>query len=169
VSSVHGKLAIFMVGGVGTFVEGHDDVRAEILLNSNGALRSEAMRRAINVTLEGHAFIVYLAGLRQREDLEAARIGKHGIRPAHEPMQATQPSHHVVPGTQVEVICIAQHERGAQLLDLCGRESLDRCLRADGGEDRCGKVAMGCGEDSRASAVVFGCDGEIEHEGDYNG
>jgi hypothetical protein len=26
---------------------------------------------------------------------------------------------------------------------------------------------MRCGEDSRASAVVFSCDGEFEHEGNY--
>src|SRR5215216_5372255 len=166
-SPFHGELAIFMVVGVGTFIKSHDDVRAEVLLNSNRTLRREAMRRAVDVTLEGHAFIVYLAGLRKREDLEAARIGKHGIRPAHEPMQATQPSHHVVARTQVEVISIGKHKRSAQFLDLGGREGLDRCLRADGRENRRDKVAMKCGEDTRASAVVFSCDGEFEHEGNY--
>jgi len=167
VSPFHGELAIFMVVGVGAFVEGHDDVRAEVLLNPNGALRREAMRRAVNVTLEGHAFIVYLAGLRQREDLEAARIGKQGMRPAHETMQTAQASHHVITGAQVEMIGVGKHQRGAQVLDLGGRERLDRRLRAHGREDGCEQVAVRCGEDPRASAVVTGCDGELEHEEDY--
>ena len=168
-SPFHGELAVLMVVGVGAFVESHDDVRAEVLLNSNGSLRREAMCRAVDVTLEGHAFIVYLAGLRKREDLEAARIGEHGMRPAHEPMQATQPSHHIVAGTQVEMIGIGKHKRGAQFLDLCGREGLDRCLRANRREDGREKVAVRCSENPRAGAVVFGCDGEFEHERDYNG
>ena len=167
VSPFHGEPAIFMVVGVGAFVESHDDVRAEVLLNPNGALRREAMCRAVNVTLEGHTFIVYLAGLRQREDLEAARIGKQGMRPAHETMQTAQASHHVITRTQVEVIGVGKHQRGAQVFDLGGRERLDRRLRAHGRKDRREQVAVRCGEDPRAGAVIFGGDSELEHEEDY--
>ena len=167
VSPLHGELAIFMVVGIGTFVECHDDIRAEVLLDSNGTLRREAMRRAVDVTLEGHAFIVDLAGLRQREDLKAARIGEHGMRPAHEAMQTTQPGTHIVAGAQVEMIGVGEHKRGAQILDLGGRERLDRCLRANGREDRREEVAVRGGEDPRAGTVVAGCDGKFEHGKDY--
>jgi hypothetical protein len=138
-------------------------------LDSNGALRREAMRRAVDVTPEGHTLIVYLAGLCQRENLKAARIGQHGTGPAHEPVQATQAGHHIVTGTQIEVVCIREHECSAQFFDLCGRERFDRRLRANRGKDGSEQVAVRRGEDSRAGAIVFSCDAELEHEGDYNG
>ena len=121
------------------------------------------------MTLERHPLIIYLTGLRKRENLEAARIGEHRIRPAHEPMQTTQPSNHIVAGAQVEVIGVGEHKRGAQFLDLDRGERLDRCLRANGSKDWREKVAMRRSEDSRAGTVVAGCDGEFKHEGDYNG
>ena len=121
------------------------------------------------MTLERHPFIVYLAGLRERENLEAARIGEHRIRPAHEPMQTTQPSNHIVAGAQVEVIGIGEHERSAQFPDLDRGERLDRCLRANGSKNRRNEITMRCGENPCAGAVVFGCDDEFKHEGDYNG
>jgi hypothetical protein len=119
------------------------------------------------MTLERHPFIVYLAGLRERENLETTRIGEHRIRPAHEPMQTTQSGNDIIAGAQVEMIGIGKYQCGAQLLDLDWSERLDRCLSANGREDRREKVAMRRGEDSRAGTVVFGCDGEVKHEEDY--
>ncbi len=71
-SPIHGDGAVGFVVGVGTFVERHDDVRAEVLLNCNGLFRREAMRRAVNVTLKGHTVVIDLAGLRKRKNLKAA-------------------------------------------------------------------------------------------------
>ena len=120
------------------------------------------------MTLEGHAFVVDLAGLRQREDLEAARVGEHGMRPPHELVQAAHVAHQFVAGTQVEMIGVAQDKRGIDVLEMFGRERLDRCLRANGRKDRREEVAVRSSEDPSAGAVVFGCDGEFEHGGDYN-
>jgi hypothetical protein len=119
------------------------------------------------VTLERHPLIIDLAGLGKRENLEAARIREHGIWPAHEPMQTTQPGNHIVAGPQIEMIGIGKYQCGAHLLDLDWRERLDRCLRANRREDWREKVAMRCGEDPRAGTVVFGGDGEFKHEEDY--
>ena len=162
-SPFHGDGAVGFVVGIGAFIEGHDDVRAEVLLNRNGLFRREAMRRAVDVTLEGHAVVVDCAGLCQREDLEAARIGEYGEGPTHELMQATHVTHDLVAGTQVEMVGVAQDERGIDLLELFGREGLDRRLRADRREDRCEQVAVRGGEDAGAGAVVFGSDLELEH------
>ena len=65
------------------------------------------------------------------------------------------------------MIGVGEHERGAQFLDLGRRERLDRCLRADGRKDRREEVAVRCGENPRAGAVVAGCDGKFEHGRDY--
>ena len=63
-SPIHGDEAVGFVVGVGTFVERHDDVCAEILLNRNGFFGREAMRRAVDVTLECHAVVVNFARVR---------------------------------------------------------------------------------------------------------
>lgn len=164
---LHSDFGVGVVVGIGALVERHDDVRAEVLLNGNGLLGGEAMRRAVNVTLERHAVIVDLAGLRQREDLKAARVGEHRTRPLHEPVQAAHVAHELVAGPQVEMVGIAQDERRVDILELFGRERLDCPLRADGCEDRREEVPMRSGEDSRAGAVVFCGNGEFEHWGDY--
>lgn len=119
------------------------------------------------MTLEGHAVIVDLAGLRKREDLEATRIGKHGTRPLHELVQATQVTDEFIAGTQIEMIGVAQHERGVDVLEMFGRERFDRGLRADRRKDRREQVAVRRGEDTGAGALVFGGDGEFKHRADY--
>ncbi len=165
-SSIHGELGVGVIVGIGTFVERHDDVSAEVLLNADGLLGREAMRRAVNVTLEGHAVVVDLAGLRKREDLKAARVGEHGTRPLHKLVQAAHVADEFVAGTQVEMIGVAQHQRGVDILEMFGRERLDRGLRADRREDRREQVTVRRGEDSRAGALVFGGDLEFKHRAD---
>ena len=64
------------------------------------------------------------------------------------------------------MIGVAQHERSVDLLELCGRERLDRCLGAHGRKDRRDEVAVRRGENSSTSTVVACCDGEFEHEED---
>jgi len=156
-----------MIVGIRTFVEGHDDVGAEVLLNGDGLFGREAMRRAVDVTLEGHAVIVDLAGLRKRKDLKAARIGQHGTRPLHEVVQAAHITHKFVAGTQVEMIGVAQDQRGVDVLEMLGRERLDRGLRAHRCEDRREQVAVRRGEDAGSGTVDFGGDGEFKHRRDY--
>ena len=163
---IHGEFCISVIVGIGTFVESHDDVRAEILLNGDGLFGREAMRRAVNVTLEGHTLIVNLAGLRKREDLKAARVGEHGTLPLHELVQAAHIADKFVAGTQIEMIGVAQHERGVDVSEMFGRERLDRGLRANRREDRREQVAMRRGEDSCAGAIVFCGDGEFKHRAD---
>ena len=84
-------------------------------------------------------------------------------------MQAADVAHKLVTGTQVEMVGIAQHERGVDLLEMVGREHFDRCLRADRREDRREELAVRRGEYTCAGAVIPGSDLEFEHDQDYNG
>ena len=162
-SPFHGDFAVLVIVWIGAFIEGHDDVRTEVLLNSNGTFGCEAMRRAVNVTLEGHAVIVNLTSLCQRKNLIAARVGQHGTRPLHKAMQSAQLSDQVVAGTQIKMIGITQHERGVDVFEMFGRQRLDRGLRADWREDRRDEIAVPGVENPGAGAVVLGCDFEFKH------
>lgn len=168
-SPLHGDAAVGVVVRVGTFVEGHDDVRAEVFLDADRTFGGEAMRRAVNVTFEGHAVVVNFARLREREDLESARVRQHGTRPLHETVQSAHFSHEVVAGAEVEMIGVAQHERGVDVLEMFGREGFDGGLCADRREDGREQVAVRGGERPRAGASIAGGEGEIEHGEDYNG
>jgi hypothetical protein len=164
-SPIHGDPAVGVIVGIGTFIEGHDDIGAEVLLNGDGFLRREAMRRTVNVTLEGDAVIVDFAGLREGEDLKAARIGEHGARPLHELMQAAHITDKFVAGAQIEMIGVAQDQRSIDVFEMLGRKRLDRGLRADRREDRREQIAMRSGEEAGAGTVVSGRDGEFKHQG----
>ena len=168
-SPLHGDGAVGLVVRIGAFVESHDDICAEVLLDRNRLLGCEAMRGAVNVTLEGDAVVVNFAGLRKREDLKTARVGEHGPLPLHELVQAAHVAHEFVAGAQVEMIGVAQYERSIDILEMFGREGLDRCLCAHGREDGCAQVAVRGGKNARTGAMIFGCDGELEHGGNYNG
>src|SRR5215207_831858 len=109
-SPIHGDGAVRLVVGIGTFVECHDNVCTEVFLNGYGLLRREAVCRAINMTLKGHAVVIDLARLRQRKDLKAPRIGEHGAVPLHELMQAAHVAHEFITWTQVEMIGVTQYE-----------------------------------------------------------
>ena len=95
--------------------------------------------------------------------MKAARVGEHGALPLHELVQAAHVAHEFVAGTQVEMIGVAQDERGVDVLEMFGRESLDGRLRANRCEDGCNEVTMRGGENACAGAVVFGGDGKFKH------
>jgi hypothetical protein len=168
-SPLHGKFGVGVVVRVGALVECHDDVRAEVLLDRDGLLRCEAVRRTVDMALEGYTVVVDLAGLRQGKDLKPARVGQHGTMPLHELVQAAHVAHKLISGPQIEMIRIAQHERSIDVPEMLRGQGLDRCLRTHRGKDRRDEVTMRGGKNPCAGAVVFGCDVEFEHAGNYNG
>ncbi len=89
--------------------------------------------------------------------------------PLHELVQAAHVAHELVTGAQIEMIRVAQHERGIDIFEMFGGKRLDRCLRAHRSKDRCEKVAMRSSKNSRAGAIVFGCDAGIQTCTDYTG
>ncbi len=78
-------------------------------------------------------------------------------------MQAAHITDEFIAGAQVKMIGVAQDKRGVDVLEMFGREGLDRRLRANRCEDWRDEVTVRGGEDARAGAIVFGCDGELEH------
>ena len=62
-------------------VELHLDVGAEQPLDLDGALRRQHVLRAVEMGAERHAGVVELSKLGQGHHLEAAGIGKDGVRP----------------------------------------------------------------------------------------
>ena len=155
-----------MIIGIGALIEGHDDVRTEVFLDANGTFGREVMRRTVDVTLEGHAFVINLAGLRQRKNLITARVGQQGARPAHKAMQAAKLGDQIVAGTQVKMIGVTQYQRGIYILEMFGRKSLDSGLRANRREDRRNNIAVTRVENTHPGAVVFGCNLEFKHQVD---
>ncbi len=57
--AIHRFLLIIVIGrGAGAFVESHDDVRADSVLDFDGALGCEAVHGAVVMRSEGHAFLI---------------------------------------------------------------------------------------------------------------
>ena len=83
------------------------------------------------MTPERDPVLVYDAQVAERDDLEAARVGQDRAIPVHEPVQAAEPGDAFMPGSQVQVVGVGQDDRGADLVDVVGRERLDRGIRAD--------------------------------------
>src|SRR5215211_180395 len=87
--------------------------------------------------------------------------------PLHELMQAAHVAHQLVPGAQVEMISVAQHERCIDLLEVFRGQGLDRRLGTHRGKHWCREVAMRSSKDSRACPVVFGGNVEFKHAANY--
>ena len=77
-------------------VELHLDVGAEQPLHADGVLRRQRVLRAVEVRLEREALLgagderAHSGGGRERERLEAARVGEHRVRPAREGVEASE-------------------------------------------------------------------------------
>ena len=94
--------AVGAVGGVGgvvegawvrrAVVEGHDDVRAELMLDVDGELRREKVRGAVDVGLEGDAVVGDLAQVAEAEHLKAAGVGEHRAIPRDKTYAARPPA-----------------------------------------------------------------------------
>jgi len=100
------------------------------------------MAGAIDVALEGHAFFGDLAHGRKGEHLKAAGVREDRPVPAHEGVEAAEPSHQLIAGAQPQVISVAQDDLGADLFELGGGHTLHGSLGAHGHEGRGGDNAM---------------------------
>lgn len=76
--------------------------------------------------------------------------------PLHELMQTAHVAHEFVAGTQVEMIGVAQHQRGVDVFEMLRREGFNGSLCANRRKDWRYEVAVRSSEDTRAGAIVFG-------------
>ncbi len=142
-------------------VEAHGDVRAERALDAHRDLGREALGGAVVDGAERDAVVVDPRRVEQREDLEAARVGEQGARPAHEAVQAAELLDQLLAGPQVQVVGVAEDDLRAERLELERVERLHRGLRADRHEDGGLDGAVRELERGGARRAVDG----VEHEG----
>src|SRR5580700_1149885 len=125
-SQFHRSLRPRAIGGIlRAFIERHDDVGTQVNLRLHGTLRTKEVRRAIKMRTKRHALLADFAELVQAENLEAAGIGQNRPRPRHETMQTAHLAHGFDPGTQVEVISIAEKNLDSELFENILRHAFD--------------------------------------------
>ena len=169
------------------FVEGEDDVRADLVLDLHRHLGGEPVRGAVEVGDERHAVVVdmgqpllalgddvvglhpvgvhreHLAKTRaQRQHLEPAAVGERRPRPVHERAESAGVVDDVGAGLQVEVVGVGQHGLRAEFAHGLWQHRFDRRLGADRDERRGLDVAVRGVDDAGATppAGQFGVDGE---------
>ena len=87
---------------------------------------------AVQMGGKGDPLLGDLAQLGQAEHLESAAVGQDGAIPAGELVQAAHLCHQLVPRAQVEVVGVAEHDLGADLLQVMGGQA---ALDGAGGGD----------------------------------
>lgn len=145
----------FVAGRVGrAFVEDHDDVGIQHLLDLHRDFRRQEELGAIVRRRELDAFLGDLAHGAQRENLEAARVGEDGLLPVHEIVQAVMGLDHLQPRPQPQVEGVAKADLGADFGQRSGCHGLDRAVGADRHENRCLDDAVGQGQGAAAGGAV---------------
>ena len=87
---------------------------AETTLHVSDELGREASRLPVVHGAERNAVVVDLEDrVAEREDLEAARVGEDRAVPGHETVQAAELLDHLGPGTEVEVVRVAEQDGDA--------------------------------------------------------
>ena len=117
-------------------VERHRDVGAERELHVHRVFGREAHRAAVDGRAELHALLGDLAQRFEAEHLEAAGVGEDRTAPVHEAVQPAVRAHDLVARPQHQVKGVAEHDVGAEALELFGRHRLDRAVGAHGHEGR---------------------------------
>ena len=128
-----------------TFVKGHGNGRAQVGLDLHALFRSHEDLGPVNMGTEPDAFLLDFTQLRQRKDLEAARIRQDGPVPSHEVMQSAQLMDGPVSRPDMQMVGIAEGDLGIYGPEVTGRQASldggrcghihkDRCL--DGAVDR---------------------------------
>ena len=101
-------------------VKGHGDGGAQVCLDLHALLRAHKDLVAVQVGMEGHALLGNVAQLGQAEYLKAAAVGQNGAVPAGKLVQAAHIGHDLVAGAQMQVVGVAQHDLGADILEVKG-------------------------------------------------
>lgn len=154
-----------LIGGrvFDALIKGHGDVRAQIGLNTHGLLRTHEDTPAIDVGGKGNALFRDLPQPGEGKDLKAAGVGEDRAVPVHEFVKSSQLPHHIVSGTQVEVVGVGELDLAADLLEVMGGDcALDGALRTNIHENRgLNYPAVGTGK-LAAPGTAFGFD-DFEH------
>ena len=125
-----------------TLIQGHHHIRFETRLDLDCPLRREQVRRAVDVTLEGHTFVRDAIDPGQREDLESPGVREDRPVPVHEPAETTSLLDHLRARSKIEMVGISKQDAGSQPLEVFGRKALHGPLRANRHEAGGRKLAV---------------------------
>ena len=100
---------VFEIAGIrGTFIESHDDIRADDALDVHHIFRGKVVFRTIYVALKRDAFFFNLSAVRQGIHLESAAVGEYRAFPAIETVNTASFAQYIEARAQVKVVGIAQ-------------------------------------------------------------
>ena len=137
-------------------IERHHDVGADDLLRLDAALRTQTNQGAVDVAREFGIFLAQRAASGQREDLVAARIGEHGSRPVHEPMDAAEFLEDVETRSQQQVVGVGEQDLRTTLEEIFTALGSNRRMRTYGHEGRRQYLVVLRGEARGAGARILG-------------
>src|SRR5438105_2935614 len=101
-SALHGLPRICLVRWVGrAFIEGHDDIGADLPLDIHHGFGREDMTGAVDVGLEFDSIGSYAAQARQAENLESAAVGEQRAVPALEAVEPARCRDSIFPRPQM--------------------------------------------------------------------
>jgi len=141
-----------LAGEGGALVEDHGNVGPEGSLDLHALFRGEESRRAVEVILEVDTLLGDPAGFGEGPDLKASRVGKERTIPGTEAVESTEFTDGFLPGTQPEVVGIAENDLGIEKAQFIGMQGLDRTLGAHRHEDRGFDCAVRGGESTAAGS-----------------
>ena len=113
-----------------TFVQTHNAVGSQLLLDANALFRRQFENTAIDMGPKNDLVVIHFALLRQAKHLKATAVGQDRTVPAHESMQPAKFFNNVRSRPQGQMIRVGQNLRrpGASYLVWC--ETLDRPERS---------------------------------------
>ena len=123
------------------------------------------MRVAVEMRLEGDAFLGDAAEVGKAENLEASGIGQEGVGPGHEAVEAAELADEFVAGAEEEVVGVSEDDGRFEFFPKVALgEAFDGGLGADGHEGGRGDVAVFGVQDAGAGAGYGACGEEFESD-----
>jgi hypothetical protein len=157
--------ASFSVAVWGAFVEDHDDIGAQVVLDLHGGFGVDEYLAAVDGGAEGDAFFGDLAQFPQTEDLKAAGVGQDWSLPLHEVVQVAVGFDHFGTRTEHEVEGVAEDDLGADCFDIPWEDGLYCAVGSNGHECGCFDGASWEFEASTAGLAVGGVEFELHEAG----
>ena len=121
--------------GGGAFIETHDDIGAELMLDFSRFLGSQKMEAAIKVVPKFHAAVINRGFVAQRKDLIPPRIREDWLLPADELMQPSGFFHHVHSRPERKVVRIAEENLRTEREEICMGDSPHGAAGGNGHEE----------------------------------
>ena len=121
---LHRCLGVLIPGRVlHALVKGHGDVTAQIGLDLHGFLRAHKDPVPVDMAGEGDALLLDLPQRGQRKHLKATGVRQNRPIPIHKFMEAAHLPHHLVTGTEMQVVGVGQLDLAAHIFQIQRRNA----------------------------------------------